>query len=68
MHLRIKCQCFIIVFLRHCLLFVSGQLRIMAIDDSTVVEHSTHVPKFHGSNPVTAVTGREKIKKESLKE
>jgi hypothetical protein len=40
----------------------------MTLYDSTVVKHSTHIPKFKGSNPATAVTGREKIEKESLKE
>jgi hypothetical protein len=40
----------------------------MAIHVSTVVEHSTRDLKFKGSNPVNAVTGREKIEKESLKE
>ncbi len=30
---------------------------------STVVEHSTHEPKFEGSNPATAGLKREKIEK-----
>jgi hypothetical protein len=40
---------------------------MLASNNSTVVEQSSHNPKFEGSNPGAAGTGKERIAQKSLK-